>query len=270
MEAFLNSTGKLTKIGQGFCGTVWAEEDGGTVVIKLADGEKHDKNYKDNAESGEGARAAINVNIPHHITFLNQTPILFWPAILPRLPAGFEACEALVSERIPPMSLALARDKANESCLVRPYLGRRRPEQGGPGPKQRFFSLRNFPLHMDQMEELGLPVAAYATAMADALAFLHWTARVDACDVELVLAAPRSATASPWSSSVGGGGGGGGGGGDEFYAEALGAHGMWMLDFDCCRPLEMSAEGMTRRGDVLLAQRPVLPAAGCERRVAGV
>ncbi|OAA73481.1 hypothetical protein ISF_00382 [Cordyceps fumosorosea ARSEF 2679] len=38
-------------------------------------------------------------------------------------------------------ALQLARDKANESCL---------------------------------MEELGLHLAAYATAMADALAFLHW------------------------------------------------------------------------------------------------
>ncbi|OAA69949.1 hypothetical protein LEL_09765 [Akanthomyces lecanii RCEF 1005] len=114
-------------------------------------------------------------------------------------------------------AVSMAGDKSNESCLIRPYLGRRRPDpdQRG-GPKQRFFSLRNLPLHVDQMEELDLPVEEYAVAMADALAFLHWSARVDAGDVEYVLAPPRSNDMAN-SPSIGS---------EGLFSEALGAHSM--------------------------------------------
>jgi hypothetical protein len=39
--------------------------------------------------------------------------------------------------------------------------------------------------------ELGLPARDYTTAMADTLAFLHWVAKVDANDIEFVLAPAR-------------------------------------------------------------------------------
>jgi hypothetical protein len=52
--------------------------------------------------------------------------------------------------------------------------------------KSRFqrFSLRNVPLHIDQMETVGLDAKAYAETMAEALALMHWDARFDANDVE--------------------------------------------------------------------------------------
>ncbi|OAQ99661.1 hypothetical protein LLEC1_05894 [Akanthomyces lecanii] len=265
MEDFLRSSERLEKIGQGFCGTVWSEE-GGALVVKRADGgpgrsllnENHIYTYilsavanyragtihcenieasKDEGNQEEQRKREtcprIKVNIPIHIAFLEQTSAV-WPDILPRLPEGFTACEASISERIPPMpapvrellasrycpspqqAAQMARDKANASCLVRPYLGRRRPAADQRGaPRRRFFSLRNFPLHADQMEELGLPVDDYAAAMADALAFLHWIARVDAGDVEYVLAPPRAADAD--GACIGEA---------RLFAEALGQHGI--------------------------------------------
>lgn len=305
MENLLKSSKKLEKIGQGFCGTVWSE-DSGALVIKRADGGpgrslpnedhvhiqvlsavtryraemKHPKDVEgrdDEKKSEEkkcGNLRPIKVNIPFRVAFLEQTSAL-WPRILPRLPEGFTACEALISERIPSIPLRvrellarrycpspqqaaqMARDKANSSCLVRPYLGRRRPDPNPKGgPRRRFFSLRNFPLHVDQMEELGLPVDDYATAMADALAFLHWIARVDAGDVEYVLAPPREEVDLDSTPSIG----------DVVLdSEAFGQHSMWILDFDCCRQLEMSAEGMRRAAMCFWRNDPFYPRPGARK-----
>jgi hypothetical protein len=49
------------------------------------------------------------------------------------------------------------------------------------------FSLRNFCLFLDQIEDLALDPSEYAEAMADALAIMHWSAGIDANDVEFVL-----------------------------------------------------------------------------------
>ncbi|EAQ87451.1 hypothetical protein CHGG_04070 [Chaetomium globosum CBS 148.51] len=151
---------------------------------------------------------------PRHIQFLQPgTPS--WNDILPRLPPESVVCQALISERILPLPRDIRRvmvdnfwngrddlrdsiinDKRNEHCLIRPYLGRRRVHVGtGAGERRSMFksiSLRNYPLHIDQMEALGLPTHEYASAMADALAFLLWVAKIDACDVEFVLARPRA------------------------------------------------------------------------------
>lgn len=95
-------------------------------------------------------------------------------------------------------------------------------------------ALRNFPLHLDQIEELGLPKDQYAMAMADTLTFLHWEAVVDAMDVEFVLARPRSlaqvqeapsaSSSSSPSPKIGS---------KKFNLEGVfGQHAMWLLDFD--------------------------------------
>lgn len=60
-------------------------------------------------------------------------------------------------------------------------------------------SLRNYPLHINQNERLGLPGEQYAMAMADALASLHWVAEVDACDVGYILAPTRESRMSVMS-----------------------------------------------------------------------
>ncbi|KAJ5965783.1 zinc finger protein-domain-containing protein [Penicillium waksmanii] len=49
------------------------------------------------------------------------------------------------------------------------------------------FTLRNFNLHLDQMVDLKYPVHSLATAIGEALAIIHWSANVDAYDIEFVL-----------------------------------------------------------------------------------
>ncbi|MCJ1403054.1 hypothetical protein MMC11_006277 [Xylographa trunciseda] len=72
----------------------------------------------------------------------------------------------------------------NEHCLVRTYLGEREaPDQYSAG----YDSLRNFPLRLNMIEDLGLDKFALAIEMAVALAVIHWPAQVDAMDVEFVL-----------------------------------------------------------------------------------
>ncbi len=48
-------------------------------------------------------------------------------------------------------------------------------------------SLRNFPLRLNMMEDIGVNVSVLANEMAIGLAILHWQAQVDGMDVEFVL-----------------------------------------------------------------------------------
>jgi hypothetical protein len=199
----------LQKIGQGYCGTVWANLEPGQVnadvyrlVLKSEGGrpgcslpyelEIHEHllgTLRMNRDS-DIAKSGFRVNIPFCLGFLDQNS-RSWPRILPRLPSGFKPCKALVNEKIPSMpgqirtllsrayhpqvdSTASIED---DHCLVQVYLGCRRhhlQEVESSGPvRLSVSSLRDFPLHIDQIEELGLPAKDYATAMADTLAFLY-------------------------------------------------------------------------------------------------
>jgi hypothetical protein len=136
----------------------------------------------------------------------------WWDSCLCRFPAGYSACRALISERIPkvprfisdkivdlfcdgnaPLSEFIKGNADDDACLIRPYLGRRRRYRQEGSSKSRFqrFSLRNVPLHVDQMELLELNIESYAETMAEALTLMHWCAKIDANDVEFVLAPPR-------------------------------------------------------------------------------
>ena len=55
------------------------------------------------------------------------------------------------------------------------------------GSSRRFFSLRNYKLHVDQIQSLELEAEPYTRTMASALAVLHWHTRIDALDIEFVL-----------------------------------------------------------------------------------
>ncbi|KAK4210621.1 hypothetical protein QBC37DRAFT_428469 [Rhypophila decipiens] len=234
------------------------------------------------------------VNIPRHVAFFEPSAPM-WNQILPRLPSDSTTCQALVSERILPLprdSRALlankfwdgpahlreniVNDKRNEHCLVRPYLGRRRcrnlkagtqrttEEEGDenkvmvderPGhlrlKTRGLISLRNYPLHVDQIEELVLPAGEYAAAMADALAFLLWGCEVDACDVEFVLARPRPQDSLAHDmASIGT---------RKFSTSNLGPHALWILDFDCCKPLSMTMEGVYLAAERFWRNDPYYP-----------
>ena len=265
----------LHKIGQGFCGTVWAadtQDSGLQIAIKRADGGpgrsiSHEYSIHQHILSylSFDVSTGYRVNIPASIAFLSRDSA-HWEGLLTQLPEGFAACEALVNERIMPLGMdvrrllaekycvghdadAIAADEANECCLIRPYLGRRRRQ---PSRQNRlgFFSLRNFPFHLDQMEELALPVEGYVVAMADTLAFLHWVAGLDASDVEFVLAPSRVAYEGPSLKGKG------------FTAATLGEHDMWILDFDCCRRMDMDEGGVMQAARAFWRNDPFYPRPG--------
>ena len=232
------------------------------------------------------------VNIPTAVDFITSDSKK-WASLLPMLPPNYKPCIALENERIPPMprpvrhllahtcyggaqgasnaklqAVLLDVEKNEQNCLVRPFLGRRRyqPQQASASsassgrPQGLFVTLRNIPLHLDQMEELGLPVEQYASAMADTMAFLHWQSEIDAADVEFVLARPRrdqhqhqhqhqgqSASGSSSSSSsssplsIGS---------KAFTPDGpFGSHAMWLIDFDCCE--QMATPTMTTIHDAV-------------------
>ncbi|KAB8271165.1 hypothetical protein BDV30DRAFT_228370 [Aspergillus minisclerotigenes] len=94
---------------------------------------------------------------------------------------------ALIELFCNPNNVATAKsDASNKDCLVRLFLGRKRYGASRPGGS-RVLSLRNYKLHVDQVEELQLDADEYAASMADALAIMHWHTRIDAMDIEFVL-----------------------------------------------------------------------------------
>ncbi|MCJ1245080.1 hypothetical protein MMC30_002281 [Trapelia coarctata] len=101
------------------------------------------------------------------------------------LPVPKSVRSALIDEYFPEEVRSEAKaTEANKDCLIRVYLGRRRdPNRLIPTR----VSLRNYNLHLDQMEELGLDTKSFAATMARALAVMHWDAGIDTDDVEFVL-----------------------------------------------------------------------------------
>lgn len=266
-----NGTSKLERIGQGFCGSVWGElEDGQSssdrqLAMKREDGGPGRsitneyrihvrlleclKSLDTSRISAIFGASGISFNIPESEAFISEDAPE-WADILPRLPPGYAPCKAIISEKIMPVSLPSRRmiidnfipgvdtDKiletqTNKHCLIRPYLGRRRFQAESERPRRlRAYSLRNFPLHIDQMESIGLTTHDYAISMADALAFLYWIAKVDANDVEFVLAQPRSNDPPVMNSP------------NLIHSDVLGTHAIWILDFDCCNDMTMDESGI--------------------------
>ncbi|MCJ1392812.1 hypothetical protein MMC18_005683 [Xylographa bjoerkii] len=198
------------ELGAGSCGIVFVHHDP-TTVLKKAN--------HDDAGLWNDYTMQLNVHaqlersrplLHRHTLPLTTRPKYFiasenhkwWHAHASKFPPGHQTppTRVLCLERIPPLSkqtrehlidtFCLVQSRAgakssagNADCIARLYLGRRRRPSGRP---QRFFSLRNFSLHLDMVEELGLDVEACAAQMARGLAVCHWRARVDANDVEFV------------------------------------------------------------------------------------
>ncbi|OTB03430.1 hypothetical protein M426DRAFT_60512 [Hypoxylon sp. CI-4A] len=263
------------RIGAGFCGSVWSAPSHLTSS-SIEHGAAVRKSTAIKREDGGPGRSLFNdyeihqtlldsyTKCPSHLkTFLIPECYDFvkgsyqgWETtnILSRFPQGYSPCNILITQRIPPFardvrnavtgrycppSLAesIKADMNNHDCLIRPYLGRRK--RGQQESRLRIFSLRNYPLHIDQIEELGLDPFAYSEVMAHALAFMHWLAKVDANDVEFVLAPAEDEP--------------------QFRSQILGDHNMWILDFDCCRRIAMDRSGIERAAQSFLKNDPFYP-----------
>lgn len=123
-----------------------------------------------------------------------------------------ETRDALVDLYVAPGGRESVRaEDESRDCLIRVYLGAVSP----PGD-YHLDVLRNAPLYLDQMKDLGLDVTALAEEMAMGLAMCHWGAELDGMDVELVLGAPRTDRYKDRT---------------ELGQPQPGAR-MWMLDYD--------------------------------------
>ncbi|EEP77280.1 predicted protein [Uncinocarpus reesii 1704] len=259
---------EFRRIGAGFCGTVWTStseqsvhfgyafkrEDGGPGRSLLNDSRMHQDILKAHNVT------AVEVSVPYFGRFINSEDE-WWTANLRYFPSGYTPCNTIMAERIPAIpqdARELLIDKycpeklaeeikcsvTNQDCLIRPYLGRRRHNTR----PSRFaaFSLRNYPLHLDQMEELGLSsyLSRYAEIMAETLAMMHWAAAIDANDVEFVLAPPREKGCS------------------SVISNCLGNHVMWILDFDCCRKMSFDDDGIDQAVTAFFKNDPFFPRPG--------
>lgn len=261
------------RIGAGFCGSVWSDPDlenidSTSIAIKREDGapgrslsndhEMHNTVLRALPTCPEQIRTCFLIPRCHEFVAEGYSG---WETsnILTRFPPGYSACNILITQRIPPIprhvrhwlidkycpsSLVdtIKADVNNSDCIIRPYLGRRRFGQR-ESSRIRVFSLRNYPLHIDQMADLGLEAIDYCSAIARALAFMHWSANVDANDVEFVLApAPVTDVDTP-----------------QFHSKLLGGHNLWILDFDCCKRITMDDEGIQQAAEAFLRNDPYYP-----------
>ena len=264
------------RIGQGFCGTVWAAP-GETSAIKREDGgpgRSLQNDYNIHIQVLKSLTGTIpKVLVPKCHEYVSSHNHEWWHQQLWRFPKDFQIpCNALVSERIPPFSQKvrdtiveeycpdLLRSKIDliklsepdQDCLIRPYLGRRRRLE--KQSKYKSFSLRNYPLHIDQIEHLRMDGKMYARIMAETLADLYWSVNVDANDIEFVLAPPRdnyiiqSGIHSAQSLIV--------------KSDKLGEHVVWILDFDCCRQMSMDEKGVEQAVAAFYRNDPYYPRPG--------
>lgn len=99
------------------------------------------------------------------------------------------------------------------------------------------------------MEEFGdLDIAGYTRAMADSLAMMHCLAKVDANDVEFVLAPPRPGDLLEAT----------------FTSVTLEQHALWILDFDCCNSMPMNETGVNQAVAAFFKYDPFYPLPGIE------
>ncbi|KAE8372483.1 zinc finger protein-domain-containing protein [Aspergillus bertholletiae] len=246
------------RIGSGFCGTVWARnhddraikrEDGGPSRSLANDFVMYNRaldsllKLSATKSSKQGQTIKPQVRIPKCYAFLTPQDT-WWEANLTRFPAF------LVGQYCPPPNIAdeILSSVSNRTCLIRPYIGRTRTYGTAADVRSRFrgFSLQNFPLHLIQMVQLGIPsndIECSTAMMGEALATLRWLGEIDGNDVEFVLAPPPTRD-------------------DDCTAvilNVLGEHTLWILDFDLCHSISMDMEGVRQAVHAFCRSDPFYP-----------
>jgi len=111
-----NTNNSYRCIGKGFCGSVWAAEDGTNHAIKREDGGPgrsvtNDYNmHLQIIRSANQHRPSMLLAIPQCQSLIYSNN-MWWVENLHRFPAGFTECRALISERIPDTSIYQRQDR---------------------------------------------------------------------------------------------------------------------------------------------------------------
>lgn len=283
----------LRAIGWGSCGTMYHQLGTSHVIKKAINGNialsdecrlwndlvMH-KKVEEIMNSHSASRDTITVLVPRVHRYISKADES-WNTHDHMFPPEDRTTEhLLISEYIPPIDVigrnalidyfcpeklrpAAKLQDSNNDCLVRLYLGKRRDHitRLRPGPKT-YFGIRNFPLCLDQMEAIGLDTKAFASAMADTLAILHWEARIDAADIEFVLGGAPCLTHKPLPKLE--------------HLRHLAAdtstdtttpnpgtgapvtH-LWLLDFNQCQPIAMNEGGADQAVRRFLDNDPYYP-----------
>ena len=242
-------------IGLGTCGTVFSTPGTSTALKKGKDTAAlwNDFRLTNTVHAAIfDTRALIRAafptntipNTPHCTLFRPPSSTSYWASTLHRFPPSHRepgACfqldlifpvpqpvrEALIDlyfDNDEPGVLQEAKDddEENGACLIRIYLGEN--ESGA----ETYDSLRNFPLRLNMIEELGLDKMVLADEIAIALAVCHWRARVDAMDAEFVLGCTEEVKERRREVGM-------------VDGEERGVS-VWLLDFDKSSRIELSPE----------------------------
>ena len=213
-KAIKNETPDYKTIGLGSCGSVFEIP---RTEVALKKGKDTDSLWNDflltnsvhNAisDTQEMMQDAFLENTlpqaPHCSFFRLPTSQQYWATHIQKFPPSHRAPGAVFGvDRIFPVPSSVREalidlyfddeikqkakhDEENEPCLIRIYLGEN--EKG----TERYDSLRNFPMRLNMIKNLGLDRTILADEMAIALATIHWQAQIDAMDAEFVLGSAR-------------------------------------------------------------------------------
>ena len=275
-----------TEIGRGTCGAVFAESGTAFVLKKALYNNKQLYNdYAMHMSILEGFDTAFKqyqlapVNVPRverYVSSRHEADQEWWATNALRFPKSKCPMDVLITHRVMPlprtvrealiemycpphMQEAHTAHSGNEPCLVRIYLGKRARISTS---RLSLFTLRNFQLHLDQLEDLQLDIKEFATAMADTISLLHWHVHVDGNDVEFVLGrAPTQCQFKlPSAAKLRA---------VDDYVESEQLRGgltchqrathVWMIDFDKCNGIEMDEDGVDLAVDAFIRNDPYFP-----------
>ena len=234
-----------------------------------------------------------NLRVPRPLAFVYQHDRMGQAGLAANMPPDqSKPRDILISQRIPPVSVAVwetlintyspepnkvrsLRGLEDRACLIRLYLGKRRParkhhlqdQELGPS---NFFSLRNFKMYFDQMIDLELHISFIAETMADALAVMHWEARIDGRDVEFVLGGVPgddktfvSPSYDGWKEVARPGFQEGQWSHTSRISSVIDFRGrrvcMWLLDFNQCHKMAMDGHGVEQAVDAYFVNDPYYP-----------
>jgi hypothetical protein len=139
----------------------------------------------------------------HPASFFFECPVMTTTSNLPTSPWWKEYCRyqsgaQSVDSAVLPWRQQCSRQEQGHAGAEwngqQALFGASLPWEGKIAMSKENFSLRNFPLTLDAMGELGLDMKPFATAIGSAYAIMHWAANITGDNVKFVLGTSISKT----------------------------------------------------------------------------